>query len=981
MADETPKDERGAGVDAEASALADSISRWLVPGTDADIAELYAQLSNTARESVFGFEAELVFVDVETTGVEPQKDRLIEIAALATRGTEVLGSFHTLVDPGVLVPPEITALTGIESSQLKGAPDPATAVRELASFVAGRDIVAHNVAFDRDFLLRIAEKNAFKGAWIDSVQLAQIALPRLRGHRLGDLAECFDAPRPNHRATDDVEALAYLWRIMLCAIDALPRAVSQKIAQMDPSVEWPLRSVISQVAFDQQAAHFDLKLERQRRALAYKAKALVDAEELECRAPSVEAVCAEFELEGLAGRTFECFEYRAEQVDMAAAVLDAFASERHALIEAGTGVGKSLAYLIPAAHFAMLNGVGVGVATKTNSLLNQLIYNELPRLNRGLGEGFRFASLKGYDHYLCLRKLEIALASSREKTEQDLVRQAALIAWVVQSAAGDLDGINLHWPRAGRTEFAASLSECTRKNCRHFSGCYLHGARRRAFSAHIVVTNHALLFRDTAASGGILPPLRHWIIDEAHSVESEARRQFTFEVSHAEVNGILTALHTSAGGGVLGGVRRKTRSGDPEDAVKILAELAVIEEKVRVGTEAAEMFFGLFKEVEAGSADATYNRREIWLDEGFRAGERWRAISERGFALHKRLAEIVERGRFLIRLLEETEMSHTDAVADLAGLLMRLAAQAQTLEMVLNADNDEYVYYMEFDHRRKVVAEKLCAALLNVADVLAENFLPSVRTAVFTSATLAIGDDFSHFAQKVGLDRGSGEKHTETQLKSGYDLEKQMAVFVPKDMPMPNEPGYLKALSELLYEVHVVMGGSVLTLFTNRRQMESLYQEVAPRLQAEGLPLLIQSRGASTKRLRDEFIADNRASLFATKSFWEGFDAKGDTLRAVVVPKLPFARPDSPLAAERNRREGSISWRKYDLPDAVIELKQAAGRLIRSSTDIGCLVIADTRVLHKSYGRGFLSVLPVSEVRVVSADKLAGEISDRFPQF
>ncbi|MBS3973395.1 MAG: DNA polymerase III subunit epsilon [Actinobacteria bacterium] len=981
MADETPKDERGAGVDAEASALADSISRWLVPGTDADIAELYAQLSNTARESVFGFEAELVFVDVETTGVEPQKDRLIEIAALATRGTEVLGSFHTLVDPGVLVPPEITALTGIESSQLKGAPDPATAVRELASFVAGRDIVAHNVAFDRDFLLRVAEKNAFKGAWIDSVQLAQIALPRLRSHRLGDLAECFDAPRPNHRATDDVEALAYLWRIMLCAIDALPRAVSQKIAQMDPSVEWPLRSVISQVAFDQQAAHFDLKLERQRRALAYKAKALVDAEELECRAPSAEAVCAEFELEGLAGRTFECFEYRAEQVDMATAVLDAFASERHALIEAGTGVGKSLAYLIPAAHFAMLNGVGVGVATKTNSLLNQLIYNELPRLNRGLGEGFRFASLKGYDHYLCLRKLEIALASSREKTEQDLVRQAALIAWVVQSAAGDLDGINLHWPRAGRTEFAASLSECTRKNCRHFSGCYLHGARRRAFSAHIVVTNHALLFRDTAASGGILPPLRHWIIDEAHSVESEARRQFTFEASHAEVNGILTALHTSAGGGVLGGVRRKTRSGDPEDAVKILAELAVIEEKVRVGTEAAEMFFGLFKEVEAGSADTTYNRREIWLDEGFRAGERWRAISERGFALHKRLAEIVERGRFLIRLLEETEMSHTDAVADLAGLLMRLASQAQTLEMVLNADNDEYVYYMEFDHRRKVVAEKLCAALLNVADVLAENFLPSVRTAVFTSATLAIGDDFSHFAQKVGLDRGSGEKHTETQLKSGYDLEKQMAVFVPKDMPMPNEPGYLKALSELLYEVHVVMGGSVLTLFTNRKQMESLYQEVAPRLQAEGLPLLIQSRGASTKRLRDEFIADNRSSLFATKSFWEGFDAKGDTLRAVVVPKLPFARPDSPLAAERNRREGNISWRKYDLPDAVIELKQAAGRLIRSSTDIGCLVIADTRVLHKSYGRGFLSVLPVSEARVVSADKLAGEISDRFPQF
>lgn len=539
MADEASKEGCGAAV-AGTFVLPDSVARWLVPGTDADIAELYSKLPDRARGAAFGFEAELVFVDVETTGADIQKDHLIEIAALATRGTEIIGRFQTMVDPGVAVPSEITSLTGIETSFLKGAPDPAAAVRELAEFVAGKDIVAHNVAFDRGFLTRVAEKDAFTGSWIDSVQLALIALPRLRSHRLGDLADCFGAPQPSHRAADDVETLAYLWRIMLCAIDSLPRAVSQKIARLGPSVEWPLRPVISQVAFSQQAAHFDLKLERQKRISAYKARALADADDLECKAPSTDAVCAEFGSEGLAGKTFDSFEYRSEQAEMAKAVLSAFTAERHALIEAGTGVGKSLAYLVPAAHFALLNSVGAGVATKTNSLLNQLVYSELPRLSEGLGKGFRYASLKGYDHYLCLRKLETLLSDTREKTEQDLVRHAALISWVAQSTLGDLDGINLHWPSAGRAEVAASPGECTRKNCRHFSGCYLHGARRRAFSAHIVVTNHALLFRDTAASGGILPPIRHWIIDEAHAVESEARRQLTFEVSHAEINGIRT---------------------------------------------------------------------------------------------------------------------------------------------------------------------------------------------------------------------------------------------------------------------------------------------------------------------------------------------------------------------------------------------------------------------------------------------------------
>jgi ATP-dependent DNA helicase DinG len=205
-----------------------------------------------------------------------------------------------------------------------------------------------------------------------------------------------------------------------------------------------------------------------------------------------------------------------------------------------------------------------------------------------------------------------------------------------------------------------------------------------------------------------------------------------------------------------------------------------------------------------------------------------------------------------------------------------------------------------------------------------------------------------------------------------------MAVFVPTDLPEPRDREYLAAMESLLEQVHSAMGGSVLTLFTNRRDMERLHAVLEPRLRTRGLDLIMQRRGTSAKRLRDEFVADERLSLFALKSFWEGFDAKGDTLRCVVVPRLPFGRPTDPLSRERECREGRAAWRLYVLPEAVIELKQAAGRLIRSSQDVGCLVVADGRVVTRQYGRTFLGALPVADVERMPSAEIAESIAKRF---
>lgn len=951
----------------------------LVPGTDPDVVAGYRLLPARALEESFGFEDEVCILDVETTGYDLDRDSLIEVAAAIMRGPEVVDRFSSLVDPLVPIPIEITKLTGIDDDTVAGAPCADSVVSRLKEFVGGRAIVAHNASFDRGFLERVAGRGAFGERWLDSLVLARIGLPRLRSHRLSDLAAAFapDAAERAHRAGDDVAALCRIWRISLAGISDIDPGVLGRIASLAPGAAWPEREIVARLSAAHAKTSYDLRQLRNRRVAADRAEALHDASEIECECPDADSVCAEFGEAGIAARMYEGFEQRSEQVEMARATLSAFAGGTHAAIEAGTGVGKSIAYLVPSALFALRNGVGVGVATKTNALMDQLVYHELPRLAAAIGEELRYAALKGYDHYLCLRKLERFAAELDEGADPDRVSTVAmLLAWTSQSAWGDLDQVNTHWRRDLRLAIQASQADCTKKRCRYFPHlCYVHGVRRRAASAHIVVTNHALLFRDVVAQGGILPPIRHWIVDEAHAAESEARKQLTLGASHFELAAALTGLHGGRGG-LLDVIRRKLRAEEHADVPA--ATIAKMIEEVQRAITLAGSLFDFVKDLSPLASGGDYDSAELWVDAQVRETGPWGVVASTGRALIRRLDALIAQGRELMTFLEEYGPDLVEARADLASLLTRLADQHAGLVAVVDGEDEALVYSASLDRRRHVDAEKLVASLLDVGGVLAEDLYPRTSSVVFTSATIATGDSFEHFATSVGLDLLSDDAWDSLRLASSYDFERQMAVFVPTDISEPNSPSYLTDLEGLLEGVHVAMGGSVLTLFTNRRDMERLHAVLEPRLRARGLDLIVQRRGTSAKRLRDEFMADERLSLFALKSFWEGFDAKGDTLRCVVVPKLPFGRPSDPLSRERECREGPVAWRRYVLPEAVIELKQAAGRLIRSKTDTGCLVIADARVLSKHYGRAFLTALPVDDIERVPAEEAVDRIAGRF---
>ena len=492
----------------------------------------------------------------------------------------------------------------------------------------------------------------------------------------------------------------------------------------------------------------------------------------------------------------------------------------------------------------------------------------------------------------------------------------------------------------------------------------VHGARRRAARADIVVTNHSLLFRNVAADGKILPPIRHWIVDEAHSVEREARRQWAQTVSADESRTVFERL----GGERMGALGQLTHQLAGSDAATLYMGLTA---KAVVSTRRASLamvnLFDAVRDLSRTQRGGSYDMVNLWIGPDLRESAAW---DEFLAPANTALSALDEAAKNLASLVEAVAADKPDLVVEAADGARRLKEMKETLSLIVEGTDERYVFSLRVNRRLKAGGEALSAELLDIGEALAERWLPEMQSVVFTSATISIADNFSHFTKSVGLNRLPSGLTKTVHLDSSYNFDENMTVVVAGDVPDPrSRDAYLDTLEKLLVDVHLAMGGSALTLFTNRRDMEDLYARVEPKLAAEGLELVCQQRNSSPRYLRDHFIAEKSSSLFALKAFWEGFDASGDTLRCVVIPKLPFASPTDPLAQERDLRE-ERAWAQYALPDAVLEVKQAAGRLIRTSSDVGVLVLADSRLVTKGYGKKFLQSLPTSGYQKIESNQV-----------
>ena len=631
-----------------------ALSELILPGTPSSVRDRYLTLASRAKDADFGLlEQDIVMLDTETTGLSFRDCELIEIAAARISGREVVNTFRTFVQPTMPIPAEIQVLTGITNYDVAEAPKAEEAVSSLADFVGGMPVVAHNATFDRTFVEKVPGGSEVTTTWIDSLALSRMALPCLRSHALANMAEAFGCPSVTHRAMADVEALCGMWRIFLLGLDDLPSGLLERLAGMHEDVEWSYRPIFSSLALKDYGMRFSLRDARHELLGATSMRRRDDMLDVKTppEVPTATEIAQAFFEDGLVASMYGSYEVRPEQMAMAAEVRDALEGSTHRAIEAGTGVGKSMAYLVPAVLFARRNNVTVGVATKTNALTDQLVTHELPSLSKALGGEVEFCGIKGYDHYPCLRRLDLAMVRelplsrvehdgrSDESVAEDMLNAMAIVAaFSCQSPDGDLDALGIRWRYVPRDMLASNPSECMRGRCPYYPNeCFVHGARRRAACSDVVVTNHALLLRDIALENAILPPIRHWVVDEAHSFDQEARRQWAKELSAERAQAAFASLGDLSTGTIHSLMARTAELDSSALVAGLLTKAAGAVRRAAIAS--GDLFGAIHGLCAVADSSGGYDSVTQWISDDFRMCDEWREVERCAAKAHGLFAE------------------------------------------------------------------------------------------------------------------------------------------------------------------------------------------------------------------------------------------------------------------------------------------------------------------------------------------------------
>ncbi len=648
----------------------------------------------------------------------------------------------------------------------------------------------------------------------------------------------------------------------------------------------------------------------------------------------VERTRAIFAEEGLLARARN-FEYRPEQQAMAAAVAQALEEERHLVVEAGTGVGKSLAYLIPATLFAIEKKKKAIISTHTINLQEQLLHKDIPIVKKILPVEFEAALMKGRQNYLCPRRLQRAMQSANElfnTTEQaDLAR---LADWARTTVDGTLSDLPIEPDPKVWTQVCSEAHICTAKSCGQDSRCFFQQARRRLLAADVVVINHTLLFmllggleEQEERDEGYLFPNDFLIFDEAHTLEQVASRQIGIGVSQFGLRSTIQRLYNARSKKGLFTVTR--------DAAGVTLAAALVEE--------ADRFFAAVDERADFKKGREYRvRRADFVED---------QITGRLAALQVRISEVVRK--------TEDELLKSE----LQELGRRIADAREGISIFLQQSAEKHVYWIE---RTGKAAQNITlnAAPIDVAPVLRRMLFREGCTSVLTSATLAVGrPDLAYFRRRIGANDSEP-----LQLGSPFDFQKQMQLFVVRKMPDPRDETYGAALAEWVAHFVADTDGRAFVLFTSYRAMQQLALEMEAFFVRQKMNLLVQGKGAPRSQLLEQFKNTPRSVLFGTDSFWMGVDVPGAALSNVIITRLPFAVPDHPLIEaklELIQARGGDAFTEFSLPEAILKFRQGVGRLIRTKSDHGIVVILDNRVVTKTYGRAFLKALPQCPVKIL----------------
>ena len=629
-------------------------------------------------------------------------------------------------------------------------------------------------------------------------------------------------------------------------------------------------------------------------------------------------------INGILSEKLEGFEHRPQQVKMAQAVETAFSQAKHLIVEAGTGTGKSLAYLIPAILWAVENNKKVVISTYTKTLQQQILNQDIPFLREKLGISFRYALCMGNENYLSLRRLERSAQTGLFNKANEEEQRNGIFGWAAKTETGYRSELPFEvmpqvWEEVGRQK-----DLCLRKNCKTHSSCFYFKARKKWFGAHLLIVNHHLFFANVANSGAVLPTYDAVVFDEAQNLEDAATHFLGLEISNSNLFYFLDRLHNP-----------RTKKG----LLTRLDHAIVPHVKKLTMTvrQAVEAFFTHFIE-EYGREDRVVRfYKPPILDNGIYVP--------------------MEALRESLKSLEAGLNSEEDRI-DVAATAERCFEFNNTVSAILNQNIPGYVYWIEIVKRKRITRVILRGVPIHVAEELHAQVFDKLDRMIMTSATLTTSKNFEFIKERLGY-----HPTEELLLDAPFDYPNQALLYVPRDLPEPGsevEP-YVEELSDRCKELIMASGGKTFILFTSYALLNQIYEK----LDEWSLPFPLIRQGDLPTTLMIDKFKEKPSVIFGTNAFWQGVDIPGKALQSVIITKLPFDVPKEPLTEariEELKSQNIDPFSHYQIPRAIIQLKQGFGRLIRKKTDKGVVSILDSRISRRGYGKKFITSLPVCPV-------------------
>ncbi|MDF2961769.1 MAG: DnaQ family exonuclease/dinG family helicase [Paenibacillus sp.] len=935
-------------------------------------------------------------LDFETTGSQ-STDRIIQVGLVIIQDDHIIDRYTSLVNPGTGIPSSIMALTGIDDSMVADAPELDTVMGNMVPLLQDCVLVGHNIAFDLGFLQRALDEQgyfSFDGKVLDTMDALRVLYPSLSSLQLSMVCQAFgiEHERP-HQADSDAEVTALIWIQCLQRFQGLPLLTLQRLSMIFDEVTTDFGWFIHEMkAYKEMFTSLDSDTGRYFRQFAINVDDWGEEEparedhDIKLMPDTFPAFYED--LKQALKLRFEAYEDREAQVRMLEEVESAFQQGQHLMIEAGTGTGKSLGYLIPSLYYGLKQEKKIIVSTHTINLQEQIRERDIPLLEDLFPVGFRAAVLKGRSHYLCLRKFEHKMnVQDFENGKDDRLSAGQLLVWLSETKHGDDE--ELHFGNKGAQlwhSVASDTDSCLNRACPWFKKCFYHRARHESNTADVIITNHSLLFTDMKAENRLLPSYKHLVIDEAHHFEEVASKHLGIELYYGAFLSTLWWLYKDSRSGQLSLLRSKLQKHEEEQILDWCQTIDALTPKLlqikEEWDELAELLYQLLvSRSDPSQSEAGQLLYRIKKDETPGGWDKLLVLEDNIFILMNEALKKLEK-LFSEMKEKQDELDIQGLLTDLNGTLKEMYRHRDNLHFFMRMTDNNYVYWLEAGNGKSKSLQLVCVPI-DVSSMLQQFFFGVKDSVIMTSATLSVGKSFDYTCEQLGLDSKEDEGKLKTvQLPSPFNYRQQALVAIPRDFPSirgnSGEKQFLEQLNQSLAEVALEMKGRMLVLFTSNRMLKLVHASLKDTLSPFGIQVLGQGVDSSNRsKLTRLFQSSPSSILLGTSSFWEGVDIPGEALSCLAIVRLPFQPPNHPLVeakTENLKKLGQNPFMKLSVPQAVIRFKQGFGRLVRTAKDKGIVILYDTRVIDTTYGKYFLYSLPGPKIEHMPTSQLVPRI-------